>query len=206
MIISDFKHGNMGTVVYLQKPCKRVVNIDIDHYPFLYKKSFFLSIPYVFFRIIYYNRNNKEYYTNTLFRPPFPNIFYNCNCCCPMKTVFFSSLEAMIKAQISSFWAAEFSYVKGHNYDPNGLYCPHFKLNLEGEVVAKSINSDQYPEDALLVDHRKWEQKTKENPEWIPGQDEMLQCYPMDNIFLSNTNAHVQMRYPAKYGCKEMIR
>lgn len=216
MIISNYQSDSIGNVVYLQKPCKRVVSIDFDYHHWQYKKTFFLSLPYTFFRLIYVAERNKFFYTearfmsigfgtsedpNVLFRPPFPNVFANLNCCSPVDINRFSSVEDLIKAQINCFWSAEFSYTKENKYDAAGLYCPTYN-----SFVGLTSYVDQYEADALIVDHRKWEQKTKENPKWIPDENDMLRCYPDGDTFLYGLSVGAKMKYLSKNGQTERIR
>ena len=182
-----------GIIGFIQKPNKRMVkaNVNLRHVSqkltgqfSKFQGSFFLSFPYVFFRIIYHkNENNRFYFyknglsvalgvdenVEKIFRPPMPNIFNHLGICFPVQEEYFSDIESMCNSCVRDFWASEFSYTPDNTYDFSHYYSGN--------------RNSQYSENSIFSDYNQWAKKTKENPDWIPGEEEILQCYSKDSFF-----------------------
>ena len=169
MIISDVSFTDEDdeeykTIVFHQKPMKRII-FDASSGV---QKSFFISLPNVFFSICYVERrvgrkikyspvyNAKMVFSNTetmrtTYIPPFPNIFYNLNVCCQLKRTYFDSKKELCESVVKSIWSTTFDW--------NGF----------GEE-----EDSEYPENSILGNLHKWEKKTKSNPNWVPTYRNMI--------------------------------
>lgn len=179
MLLMDRDHFskfyNEGVVVVIQQPAKRVVHIEAcgnladelwdghseeNRYNsprFNYNDNFYLSFPYSVFRIKYIKYKGKfspdtmsvafatSFQPKEVYVPPLFNIDESLQVCISLRGKF-STLSEMYKYCIATFWKTEFN---------------------DGMFDAFSDNYGGAPR-AILFDPRKWEKKTRENPNWIP--------------------------------------
>lgn len=149
---------NEGVMVVAQPPTRRTVSINMDESDG-YQDNFFLSFPLMYFRIQYkrYSERNKRLFVasqlhvifvsknnKNVFVPPLPNIDCMMRVCIPLPNSRFTNIDELCREVISCFWYTEFN---------DGMY---------------EAYEDNYNSDSLLGDHRKWHNKTKTQPNWIP--------------------------------------
>ena len=78
-----------------------------------------------------------------LYFPPLCNIGDDLKVCIQLPNNYFSTLEECVKASVAAFWSTKF----------------------EDSMYGAYVN---YKPNSLLGDARKWQKKTKKNPEWVP--------------------------------------
>lgn len=171
-----------GVALYLQPSNKRIVSIDsrgyaaykqflydskINYLEQKYNEKFYLSFPKILFRIMYKNTFQKYYdainmkiaFTNNskkLFIPPLFNIYRSLQVCIILPNIEFENVEELCKCCVSSFWSTSFndtmydSFLAGYGDAP-------YKVN------------------SIMGDPRKWENKTKTNPNWIPNSKNLIE-------------------------------
>jgi len=172
---------NEGCLISIQKPNRRMIKycgyqpaLDDDDDEHFIKDNFFLSFPYVVFFIRYVNKKTKEknqfvpcnlevaFATcskpKKLYIPPMHNISIEHEVCIDLPKTKFSNIEDMTKKVIAKFWGTTF------NDDTAECIC-------EYEGKDKDIS------------FKKWQEKTKENPKWIPKNNMLVESetYPSLN-------------------------
>jgi len=170
---------NEGVLISIQKPNRRMICYEYeDGFDFI-KENFFLSFPYVVFLIKYINKKTSPWQTKNqfvpkklevafatrsklkkLYMPPMGNISYDHEVCIDLPKTKFSNIEDMTKKVIAKFWATEF------NND-----------------ITDCI--DEYADEEKDIGFNKWQEKTKENPKWIPTHNMLIESryYPSFNDF-----------------------
>jgi len=166
MVESNFSPMyNEGVTVIAQPPTRRIVQINMEYRGEEgeepgYNGNFFLSFPLMYFRIQYkrYFEKNKEQFSasslhvifavadnkSKAFIPPLPNVDDLMRVCIELPKKRFSNVDDLYKAAIDCFWSTDFN---------------------DGMTIALY----QYDCDSLLGNHRKWQNKTKKQPIWIPN-------------------------------------
>lgn len=169
---------NEGVVVVEQPPIRRTIEMYLENrYNATYSKSdpnrtiklckypsysgnFFLSFPTIYFRIHYLKYRKKLEFLNLnvvfldnkkkICVPPLPNIDLNMRVCVGLFNRAlehkFSNIDDLCRSIVVDFWSSQF------NTEMSDAYERFYKMN------------------SLLGDHRKWQIKTKSNPDWIPNR------------------------------------
>lgn len=164
---------NEGVVVVSQPPTRRVVEINLEYrdddfeseegsHATGYMGNFFLSFPLMYFRIQYSKRSSGWLHAQKLhvifavaknkskaFIPPLPNIDETMQVCIDLPYKRFSNINDLCKAVITCFWSTDF------NEEMHDAY-------------------SSYDANSLLGDHRKWQDKTKSDPTWIPNGHKLV--------------------------------
>ena len=157
---------------------KRTITIDSEFY-YAEKEHFFLSFPYIFFGIKYIIRKRKKdgkrittYRPENLaicfstdsklknaFQAALPNI-YNDNgyTCINLSYKEFSSVEDLAKDVVNCYWNTAF--------DPSELESFYVQLRRK-----------------TLSNFKSWHKKTKNKPDWVPTDRDMLKIKELDDIF-----------------------
>lgn len=176
MLVSNkfVEDSNEGVAIYVQPPAKRIVRITSagndgeygnydydgdylqDHHS--YKGNFFLSFPHVVFRVHYKSFGNRGYMPtdlrvafankmkpSRLFIPPLFNITNDLSVCITLPNKYFLTLEECVKESVKAFWRTEFV---------DSMFDAH---------------ESHYDRKSLMGDARKWQKKTKKNPNWVPN-------------------------------------
>jgi hypothetical protein len=182
---------NQGVAIFSQKPTRRIVKFDLHgnlaeaqyaevqydsdlsfkkkNYSF--KGNFFLSMPHILYRIVYTKRPKGSFqfyqmnvvFTNSnhtkIYYPALPNIGWsNCTVCIPFGRKTYSDVESLCKDVVVKFWATTFS---------DSLYDSY----------------KNYGFGNLLSDPRKWQEKTKSQPNWIPNARNLVEYKRSYNEF-----------------------
>jgi len=192
---------NQGIAVYVQPPSRRLVNInsvgidvdddDSNYYgdglKHAYSGKFFLSFPYVVFRLCY-NRSSKGYSGKYVYRaeslrvafasqakptklfvPPLFNLDGCLRVCVSLPNLYFDALEECMKKCVAVFWSTDFN---DSMFDAYGSH---------------------YERRSLMGDPRKWQKKTKKQPEWVPNGRSMKEYNIRMGKFCSA--AHIRQGY-----------
>lgn len=172
MIISNnfSSECNEGVVVWRQPPVRRMIFLDMSDISYALnfpKTNYFLSFPYIFYSMHYKVQQKGKISLirlllsfsptselNKLFYPALFNIESNLQCCLGNDFFIFQNIENIEKLcsiVINSFWQSEYS-----------------------DDISGSI--DQYSlKKTILSNYLKWENKTKENPLWVPDKKDLLE-------------------------------
>jgi hypothetical protein len=163
IVSNNFSNSyNEGVAVVIQSPSRRVVRLkirDFEDQDYANRKecngNFFLSLPAVYFRIHYICGKNKKYLARNLhvvfannkniLIPPLPNIDFNMRVCIPLPQKGFVEIDDLCSAVVFKFWSSQFTDDILENYE-------------------------SYDSKSILGDFRKWHNKTKTNPDWIPNR------------------------------------
>lgn len=180
LVEDEWGISDQGIAVYVQPPARRMVRIstanneygDFDDYDddygdvhHMYDESFFLSFPHVVFRLHYFrshkgDRQHRKYTykpdslrvafasqakPSKLYVPPLFNLDAVLRVCVTLPHKYFATLEEAMKESVKAFWATKF---EDSMYEAYGQH---------------------YERKSLMGDPRKWQKKTKKQPEWIPN-------------------------------------
>jgi hypothetical protein len=149
---------NVGTII--QEPIRRSIQIEGTRY--------FLSFPQLKFQITtIYNSLNHHFFDNlkvfvrineTDYSIPFLPNFFPGGVCLGLDDVSNKNPQQLYNYIIANFWTSKFT---------NSLInAQHHKRYLQ-----HLINGQQYPYQHSKEFFNYWQQKTKENPNWIPNAE-----------------------------------
>lgn len=165
---------NEGIAVCTTPATRRMVHISCeedmhdenqDHLIFpAFDDNFFLSFPKVLYRIRYVKKQSKFYvpfcnslsiaFTNEkkkLFIPSLFNIRDDLSVCISLPQKGFSKIEDLCKACIQTFWQSDFD---------DSMYDAY----------------SDYGANSILKDPRRWQKKTKKDPDWVPNGRILKKC------------------------------
>ena len=189
MEISTFT-SYLGDYILAEIPaCKRSLFFEGN-----YRR--FLSLPSILFSIPYHSRSSSlklgrssilvaYKFQDKIYLPSLPNTCDTCAICLGDNDDLFDlnhflsdTKEELAKKIISYYWSSEF------NYDLNGakeIYNPNlYKNSSNNSLKQYNLKCEKYenPQDwngSVLGSYDDWAKKTKENPEWVPGPEEMFE-------------------------------
>lgn len=170
---------NEGIVIWRQDPIRRMITIKTlaenhagvaNHWEF---NNYFLSFPYVFFRISYkfnkksfldyflLNRRKLQFISleidfsitpkmGKFFKAPLYNIYRNNLCCLGFPIVKSKNVEILSKEIINHFWSSQFNQ------------------------EMRQMHDEYLNEKMWISNYNSWQFKTKKDPSWIPNEKNLL--------------------------------
>ena len=159
---------------------------------FINRDPYFLSFPEIVFAIPYIVSSNYQNFRlatesvvsvayanlDKLYLPSLPNIDVCCEICMGDDISYdsFPSQEEFVKSIISHFWSSNF------NFDIVGAFSCYGQdvLNMKHPRLSPNKYRWSYlPNEnwngSILGDFKAWAKKTKENPDWVPGPEDMIE-------------------------------
>jgi hypothetical protein len=184
MLLHDYyaKDHEVGVAFYTTPPAKRIISFR-DRKLQIGDESYFLSFPQLVFGCAYIQTFRKDYrcgffsptqlgiyFTNPncdkLYHAAVPNVYRDGHIClnASQDNYKHKTVEDMIKGYIGQFWQSGFDTA------------------LRDNLVVGSV--DFYNERHLPLNSlANWESKTRNNPNWIPSEDNMaFYCEPSEDI------------------------
>jgi len=157
------KLSKTGIALWLQAPCRRTISVN----DFSYKlERYFLSFPYVIFRIQYRIGSTGEFNliemrcgfmtvmkpkrNSPVYIPPLGNITSGRLSVCLSEDFYAKDLDELIESVVTNFWSSDFDLnemteIGYTEYDNNGL--------------------GNYPE---------WERLTRADSNWVPKKRHLI--------------------------------
>lgn len=149
------EESKRGNIIWYQRATRRSICFD--------ERRYFLSFPCMLFKVIYdqdvwgkIKNPFKTYFLKVafvknkkLYEPKLPNIFDGFDVCIPC--ISGESPEQLLQKQIELFWQTEFT--------------------CDGDCLFYYFDEDDYSiadENDVHAMFEKWEQKTKNNPKYVP--------------------------------------
>ena len=154
-------------LVHLQSPMRRMIDVGINPQRLAYqgrsgmpKGKYFLSFPHILFKVNYIEKKCGKITTyvpsslrvafatikgkkiSKICYPALPNI-NDFKVCIAFPKKEFNSIEDMTKSVINTFWTTKFN----------------------NDIV---IDWFRYSPRSIMFDYEKWQDKTKNNPDWFP--------------------------------------